>query len=153
MDQSVDDLIGALEPPGVLDGLTREEREDEFLRLLGMGCTVREAARAVALSFAVMYRKRREDAAFAKRWDDAQRVKVNHLVAEAERRAMKGSDKLLMFLLTNYAPDKFKRSSSLEITNPDGSLAGTDMERAARVQTLMATARARKAAMAVEDLL
>jgi hypothetical protein len=30
------DLIGP-EPPGVLEGLTREEREDEFFRLLKLG--------------------------------------------------------------------------------------------------------------------
>jgi hypothetical protein len=48
---AVDDLVGDAdpEPPGVVDGLSYEEREDEFLRLLGMGCTVRESARAVAV--------------------------------------------------------------------------------------------------------
>jgi hypothetical protein len=59
------------EPPGVLEGMTREEREDEFFRLLHTGCTVREAAKAVAVNFTTMYRKRlAESPEFAKRWEE-----------------------------------------------------------------------------------
>lgn len=152
MDEGIDDLIGP-EPPGVIEGLTYEEREDEFFRLMGQGFTVRLAASAVALNFASLYRKRRENPAFAKRWEDSTRVRVDHLIAEAERRALKGSDKLLMFLLTNYAPEKFKSRSAMEITNPDGSLAATDQERAAKAVALFETARVRLASKAVEDLL
>jgi hypothetical protein len=153
--EDIDDLIGP-EPPGVLEGLTREEREEEFFRLLGQGCRVREAAAAVKLNWSHLYAKRRGDEAFAKRWESATRIRVEHLVAEAERRAIKGSDKLLMFLLTNYAPERFKRHSALEITNPDGSLAATGAERAERTAALLAAAasrRADKAAREIEDLL
>lgn len=101
------------EPPGVVDGLTHEERIEEFLRLLGQGCTVRQAAAAVAINWSVLYRKRKADPAFAKAWDDAQRVSVGHLVQEAERRAMNGSDRLLMFLLSSY-DEKFKQRASIE---------------------------------------
>lgn len=102
------------EPPGVVAGMTREEREDEFFRLLAAGCRVRQAAAACALDWSHLYRKRREDAAFAKRWEDATRVKVEHLIAEAERRAMHGSDRLLMFLLSSYQPERFKQRGVLE---------------------------------------
>lgn len=140
------------EPPGIAEGLTREEREEEFLRLLSQGNTVRAAAAGVALPFNSLYRKKHNDPAFARRWEDAQRIKVDHLIAEAERRAMKGSDKLLMFLLTNYVPDRFKSSSQrVEVTNPDGSL--TDNDRAAKVAAILENARARKAEKAVGDLL
>lgn len=101
------------EPPGVLDGLTTEERIEEFLRLLGAGCTVRNAAAATALDWSQLYRKRKADPDFAKAWEDAQRVSVKHLIAEAERRAMNGSDKLLMFLLQSYDP-KFKPKQTIE---------------------------------------
>lgn len=152
MSENVDDLIGP-EPPGVLEGLTREEREDEFFRLLGDGHKVREAASAVAIPFGTLYRKRRDDPAFAKRWEDALRIPVPKLEAEGLRRALRGSDKLLMFFLTNMAPERFKRHAALEITNPDGSLAATDQERAAKAMALFATARARIAAKEVADLL
>lgn len=141
------------EPPGVTAGLTREEREDEFLRLLSEGVKVRNAANAVAILPTVLYRKRRDNPAFAKAWDDAQRIKVGHLIAEAERRAMTGSDKLLMFLLTNYAPDKFKKASTLEISNPDGSLNMSTEQRASAINGILEKARAAKAAKAVDDLL
>jgi hypothetical protein len=149
----VEDLIGA-EPPGVIEGLTYEEREDEFFRLLGQGFTVRLAAAAIAINFATLYRKRRENEAFAKRWENATRIRVDHLVAEAERRAMKGSDKLLMFLLQSYDPTRFRHQSSLDLTNSDGSLrADGDEDAASRTAALLAMARARKAAKAIADLL
>jgi hypothetical protein len=153
-EHDVEDLIGP-EPPGVVAGLTREEREDEFLRLMGQGCTVRAAAAAVALNFAMMYRKRNEDPAFAKRWDDAKRIRVDHLIAEAERRAVRGSDKLLIFLLQSYDPARFRHQSSLDLTNSDGSLRTDpeDGDAATRTAALLAMARARKAAKAVADLL
>lgn len=102
------------EPPGVVDGMTHDERVEEFLRLLGQGCRVRDAAAAVAIHYSTLYRKREADPVFAKRWEDAQRVSVKHLIAEAERRAMSGSDKLLIFLLQSYDPDKFKQRQAIE---------------------------------------
>lgn len=141
------------EPPGVADGMTADERKDEFLRLLSQGCTVRDAAASVALHYSALYRQRQSDAAFAKRWEDAQRVSVGRLVQEAERRAMSGSDKLLMFLLTNYAPDKFKKQSTLEVTNPDGSLTMSPEDRAQRTLAILEKARQAKAAKDIGDLI
>lgn len=103
-----------IEPPGVVEGMTREERVEEFLRLLAMGCRVRDAAASVAIHYSTLYRWRDTDPAFAKRWEDATRIKVDHLIKEAERRAMSGSDRLLMFMLQAYEPDKFKQRSAVE---------------------------------------
>jgi hypothetical protein len=154
MAEAVDDLIGP-EPPGVVAGLTREEREDEFFRLLRHGCTVRQAAAAVALNWSHLYAKRRGDEAFAKRWEDATRLRVEHLIAEAERRAMRGSDKLMMFLLQSYDPARFRHQQSIDLTNSDGSLRTQpeDNDAAARAEALLVTARMRKAAREVADLL
>lgn len=141
------------EPPGVLAGMTRAEREDEFIRLLAEGEKVRHAAAACSLDFSGMYRKRQADPAFAKRWEDAQRIPVQRLEGEAMRRAMRGSDRLLEFLLKSLAPERFGEKQRLELTNPDGSLqpATSDAERAARVEALLAVANARRAT--VDDLL
>lgn len=105
------DLVGEAEPA---EPLSREERIEEFLRLLSKGCTVRNAAAGVKVPWGTLYAMRRRDPEFAKRWDDAQKIRVDGLIAEAERRAMNGSDKLLMFLLTNYAPDKFKNLKQVD---------------------------------------
>lgn len=141
------------EPPGLVAALTQEDRTDEFFRLMSEGCRVRQAAAAVALDWSHLYRRRRNDPEFAKRWEDATRTKVEHLIREAERRALQGSDKLLMFLLTNYAPEKFKKASTLEVTNPDGSLSMSPEDRAKRLTTILAKAREAKAAKQVDDLL
>lgn len=142
------------EPPGVVAGLTREERVEEFLRMLAEGEKVRAAAAAVALDWSTLYRRRREDPEFAKRWEDAQRIPVQRLEGEAMRRAMRGSDRLLEFLLKSLAPERFGEKQRLELTNPDGSLqpaATSDAERAARVEALLAMAKARRST--VDDLL
>jgi hypothetical protein len=152
---NIDDLLGDdTEPPGVVAGMTHDERVDEFFRLLKAGCTVRQAASAVAVAFTVLYRRRKADAAFAKRWEDAQRISVGHLTAEAERRAMRGSDKLLIFLLQSYDPARFRHQSTLDVTNSDGSLTPIeDGDRASRAAALLAMAAARKSSQAVADLL
>lgn len=151
----IEDLIGNFpEPPGVLAGLTREEREDEFFRLLAQGCQVRTAAAAVAMDWSHLYRKRREDEVFAKRWEDASRIKVGHLIAEAERRAMLKSDKLLIFLLSSYDPARFRHQSTVDVTNSDGTLVPQDdAERASRAAALFAVAAARRSSQDVTDLL
>lgn len=142
-----------IEPPGVTDGMTREERVEEFLRLIHAGVRVRDAAASVAIHYSTLYRMRDGDPAFAKRWEDATRVKVDHLVREAERRAMNGSDKLIMFLLQSYKPETFAARQRMELTNPDGSLSSQSPdERAARVEALLATAKARKMAKSIDDL-
>jgi hypothetical protein len=106
------------EPPGVVTGLTYEERVDEFIRLLAEGNRVRQAAAAVSINFSTMYRRRHSDPAFAKRWEDALRVPVEKLEAEGLRRAMLGSDRLLMFMLTNLAPEKY--SNRQDVTHQGG---------------------------------
>ena len=140
-------------PPGLAAGLTREERIEEFLRLLATGCTVTDAANAVALIPTSLHRHRRRDPVFAKAWEDAQRISVKQLIAEAERRAMRGSDKMLIFMLTNYAPDKFRKASTLEVTNPDGSLSMSTEQRAAAIKGLLEKAKAAKAHADGDDLI
>jgi len=154
MADGIEDLIDT-EPPGVVAGLTREEREDEFFRLLGQGCTVREAAASVAIPFQVLYRKRTANPAFGKRWEDAQRIVLPQLEREAHRRALKGSDKLLMFLLQSYDPARFRHQQSIDLTNSDGTLRAQpeDSDAAARTETLLAMARMRKASRELQDLL
>lgn len=112
-DTTNDDLP---EPPGVAQGLTREEREEEFLRLISEGVAVRRAATAVALNFSNLYRKRKADAGFAKRWEDATRITVESLEVEAFRRARNCSDKLLMFLLERRAPEKYSNKQEIKHT-------------------------------------
>jgi hypothetical protein len=158
-DEPEEDLIGdpadAIEPPGVVEGLTKAERIEEFLRLLGEGLTVRKASAAVRMNFVTLYRKRKEDPVFAKRWEDAQRISIPRLETEAFRRAMLGSDKLLMFVLERRAPHLYGAKQAIDVTSSDGSMSPvqqTDEERIAKVEALLAVAKARKQS-SVEDLI
>ena len=56
----------------------------------------------------------RADPAFMKRYEAARRASVAKLKREAERRAMAGSDRLLIFLLCAYAPDEFQERQVLD---------------------------------------
>jgi hypothetical protein len=157
-DADADDLIDAedaVEPPGVIEGLTKAERVEEFLRLLGEGLTVRKAAAASRTNYVTLYRRRKEDPAFAKRWEDAQRISIPRLETEAFRRAMLGSDKLLMFILERRAQHLYGAKQSLDVTSSDGSMSpapASNEERIAKVEALLAVAKARKQS-SVDDLI
>ena len=103
------------EPPGVSAGLTHEERIDEFFRMLSEGVKVRAAAAAVAVSWSLLYRYRREQPEFAKRWEDAKRITVQRLEDEAYRRALDGSDKLMELMLKAHAPEKYRERSEVRV--------------------------------------
>ena len=63
------------------------------------------------------YLWRREDPEFAAKWDDAVADGIDLLEDEARRRALEGSDKLLMFLLERRRPEVWARSKT---NRPEG---------------------------------
>lgn len=94
----------------------REARKEAALELLAEGCDLSETAAALGVHRHTLRRWRQGDPEFARRCVEAAKVHVDALKAEAERRALRGSDKLLMFLLCNYAPDQFSMQSKLEVS-------------------------------------
>lgn len=96
--------------------LTREDRKADFIRMIALGARGTEAARAAGIDRHTAYAWRREDPAFAKAWHDAQRVRLEALIDEAKRRALRGSDRLLEFLLCNLAPEQFSKREKLEVS-------------------------------------
>lgn len=93
---------------------TKEERQEAFLAFIAENAgTDGNAAQAVGLThWAIILWKR--DPEFKKRYLEARKISIEHLVKEAERRAMNGSDRLLEFLLCNYAPEKFTKREKVE---------------------------------------
>ena len=63
------------------------------------------------------YLWRREDPAFSAKWDDAVADGVDLLEDEARRRALAGSDKLLMFILERRRPEVWGRAKA---NRPEG---------------------------------
>jgi hypothetical protein len=96
------------------DDPTLSEKQEAFLSLIGdHGITDREAADEIGVSRWAIWRWKK-DPEFAPRYQAARQVRLEHLIKEAERRAMAGSDKLLEFLLCNYAPNKFSNKQRIE---------------------------------------
>lgn len=94
----------------------REARKAVVLELLAEGCNLREAAAALGIHRGTIRRWRLADPEFAAGVRTAFKANVESLKGEAERRAMNGSDKLLMFLLCNYAPEQFSQQSKVEVS-------------------------------------
>ena len=69
-----------------------------FLAALSEGVTIREAAGAANLPVSTLYGWRRVDAEFASAWDDAYAAGADTLAAEAQRRAVKGTNKPVFYL-------------------------------------------------------
>ena len=97
------------EPP-VIDPIPEEtltERQEIFLGLVEGGARYNEAAEETGVHRVTAWRWR-ADAAFMKRYEAARKASVSKLKREAERRAMAGSDRLLIFLLCACAPEEFQ---------------------------------------------
>lgn len=128
---------------------------------------VSEAARTCGIAPATAYRWRHTDPTFSIEWDEARDEGIDALEAEARRRAFKGSerpvfhkgdqcgvildysDALAMFLLKGYRRSVFGDASKIDLT-PNATGGGplpelNDLERAKRVNELLALAEASKA--------
>ena len=122
-----------------MDRATRKTtKKERFLRALAQKGTVTAAAKAAAISRQHVYKWRESDPVFAKAWDEALDEAVDHMEAEARRRAVDGvlkpvyqggqrvgtireySDTLLIFLLKGAKPEKYRERSSHELTGKDG---------------------------------
>ena len=91
------------------------ERMREFLALVGAGYTDHEAATAVGYSRWAPVHWKRSQPGFMEAYNHAKHVNVDALITEAKRRALRGSDRLLEFLLCNLASEQFKRTDSQRV--------------------------------------
>ena len=91
-------------------------KKDRFLRALVATGTVTTAAEAAGVHRRTAYKWREADEEFAALWDEALEDAADKLEAEAIRRAYKGSDTLLIFLLKGLKPERYKERASYEHT-------------------------------------
>src|ERR1041384_1157727 len=87
----------------------RQRHRDRFLDALARGLSPTSAAVAAGIGRSTLYEDRRKDQQFARAWDDAAQQGIDRLEDEAYRRAMAGSDTLLMFLLRGRRPEVYAR--------------------------------------------
>lgn len=86
-----------------------------FLAALIESGNVHGACRVVGVSRNAMYEWRAEDRAFAEEWEEAVAVGIDVLEDEAMRRAMAGSDPMLMFLLRCLRPEIYSQKAQRKV--------------------------------------
>ena len=102
------------------DDIPLTEKQEAFLELVKEhGTTDKAAAEALGLSKWSPIRWKK-DPDFKAQYDAARAIGLEHLVKEAERRALNGSDRLLEFLLCNYAPDRFQKREARDLNHSGG---------------------------------
>ena len=85
-------------------GLEARIAKERFLEAHKLGMSVVKAALLAGVERRTVYRWRDKDPEFAKAWREAREGLVEDLEMEAYRRAFKGNDRLLVFLLKSYKP-------------------------------------------------
>lgn len=81
------------------------QKKGRFLKLLRERGNATEAAKYAGISRGRAYAWRDEDPEFAAKWEEALEAGTDRLVEEAEKRALGGSDTLLMFLIKGRRPE------------------------------------------------
>jgi hypothetical protein len=114
------------------------EKDAKFFAALSAGKTVQKALSASGYKRQTVYDWRASDEEFRRQWDEATQQAVELMEAEADRRAIIGvvkplmyqgakvgavreySDTLLMFRLKALKLEKYRENVRQELTGPDG---------------------------------
>jgi hypothetical protein len=86
-----------------------------FFEALRNSGNVRAACLAAGIGRTIVYKRRHTDTAFRARWDEALAEATDVLDAEARRRALAGSDPLLMFLLRAHRPEVYREALDVRL--------------------------------------
>ncbi len=93
----------------------RPDWTGRFLELLQATGNITLAAQGAGIDRTTAYAKAARDPAFAAAWRAAHEAAVDLLEGEARRRALAGSDQLLMFLLRGLRPDRYGAKLDLRV--------------------------------------
>ncbi len=91
------------------------EKREKFLTALREAGTVTHACEAAGIGKRTAYDWREADTDFAREWDAVIESVADDLEHEAKRRAIEGSDTLLIFLLKGQRPDKYAERTKSEV--------------------------------------
>ena len=103
---------------------------------------VNEAARVAGVGRRTVYDRRSRDEDFKRAWDEALEAAIERLEVQAIRRAMDGSDRLMMFVLRARRPEVYveryqvqkasneQKPMVAEISDPEVQKASNDFLRA-----------------------
>jgi hypothetical protein len=93
----------------------RADWRPAFLDAIRVSGNVRLATNAAGIDRSTPYRRAQRDPKFAEAWAAAEQDAVDTLEAEARRRALHGSDGLLMFLLRAHRPERYRDSIDVRL--------------------------------------
>jgi hypothetical protein len=93
----------------------RPDWRPPFLDAIRVSGNVRLATAAAGIDRSTPYRRAQRDPKFAEAWAAAEQDAVDTLEAEARRRALHGSDGLLMFLLRAHRPERYRDSLDVHL--------------------------------------
>lgn len=91
-----------------------KRRQESFLHAYSLTGSLQHAEMASKISRQNHYLWMREDPTYKERFDRARVEAIDSLESEAFKRAMQGSDTLLMFLLKGNAPGKYRDSMKID---------------------------------------
>jgi hypothetical protein len=108
--RSQDTIAQEPAPSGVLDRTARTTTKpaaERFLDALRACGSVRQACRQTGVTRSTVYEWRNGDPEFRAQWDEALEQGLDALEDEGMRRAFAGSDRLLMYMLSNRRPEVY----------------------------------------------
>lgn len=98
-----------------------------FLDLFAQTGNVMLSARGMGVDRTTPYELRSRDERFRQAWLDADEAATQVLEAEARRRAMSTSDRLLIFLLQARRPEVYRTNHRVELTGDGGGPIRTEV--------------------------
>jgi hypothetical protein len=99
-------------------GRNTRDWQPRFLRTLAATGNVSLACQAAKVGRTRAYEARQRDEDFAVAWHEALEDACDELESEARRRALAGSDQLLMFLLRSHRPERYRENYRVEHSAP-----------------------------------
>jgi|GEM_PF-3410146 len=111
--------------------LTFEERRwwATFFQTLGETGIVTHAAKAARVTRQTVYLYKRNSSEFARRWAEAMELGNEMLEDVARQRALKGSDRLLQFMLTHNKPERYNPPFMQQVQMDVSSLSDDELRR------------------------
>ena len=101
----------------------RPDWAERFLEAFAASGNVLLAASAAGVSRDTPYKRARTNRSFADRWASAREDAIDFLEGEARRRAINGSDALLMFLLRAHRPERYRETLRIDVAREASAIA------------------------------
>jgi hypothetical protein len=79
------------------EAIRESEKDDEFFDALARGQPPGASAKSAGYTLAMVRERRKSDADFERRWKEADELAIERMEAEADRRAVDGTDKPVFY--------------------------------------------------------